>query len=70
MMPGDPIVAEVRQIREKLARQFNFDVHAIFEDLRKRQALVGAKLVRRQRQTKAERAAVRDQDSTTLHPGR
>jgi len=69
-MSEDPIVSEVRQIREKLARQFNFDVHAIFEDLRKRQASLGSKLVRRQRQTKADRAAARDQDPTTLHPGR
>jgi hypothetical protein len=56
-MMEDPIVSEVRRIREQLARQFNFDVHAIFEDLRKRQALVGSRLVRRQRQTKAEQDA-------------
>ena len=33
----DPIVAEVRRVRDELARQFNYDVHAICEDLRKRQ---------------------------------
>lgn len=33
----DPIVAEVRRVRDELARKFNYDVHAICEDLRKRQ---------------------------------
>jgi hypothetical protein len=33
----DPIVAEVRRVRDELARRFNYDVHAIFEDLRKRE---------------------------------
>ena len=41
----DPIVAEVHRIREKLAAEYNFDVKAIFADLRKRQASLGAKLV-------------------------
>ena len=36
-MFDDPIVAEVRRVRDELARQFNYDVHAICEDLRKRQ---------------------------------
>ena len=41
----DQIVEEVHRIREKLAAEFNFDVKAIFADLRKRQAALGAKLV-------------------------
>ena len=36
-MFDDPIVAEVRRVRDELARRFNYDVHAMFEDLRKRQ---------------------------------
>jgi hypothetical protein len=36
-MFDDPIVDEVRRVRDELARKFNYDVHAIFEDLRKRQ---------------------------------
>ena len=36
-MNEDPIVAEVRRIRDKLARQFNYDIHAIFADLRTRE---------------------------------
>jgi hypothetical protein len=69
-MMEDPIVSEVRRIREQLARQFNFDVHAIFEDLRKRQALVGSRLVRRQRQTKAEQDDAPNRLFTTVKSGR
>ena len=66
----DPIVLEVRHIREKLAAQFNFDVGAIFEDMRKRQATLGSRLIRRKKEDKAEQMAAPDQDSTPLHPGR
>ena len=31
----DPIVAEVRKAREEYARQFNYDLHAMCEDLRR-----------------------------------
>jgi hypothetical protein len=41
----DPIVAEVRRIREQLSEQFDYDVKAIFADLRQRQAALGARLV-------------------------
>jgi len=36
-MFDDPIVAEVRRARDELARRFNYDIHAICEDLRKRE---------------------------------
>ncbi len=42
----DPIVNEVRKIREQLERQFDFDVNAIFADLRKRQQSSGRRLVK------------------------
>lgn len=45
-MHEDPIVAEVRKIREQLASQFNYDIHAIFEDLRRHQSQYGARLIR------------------------
>jgi hypothetical protein len=35
----DPIVAETRTLRDEYARQFNYDVDAIFEDLMKKQAI-------------------------------
>ena len=34
----DPIVAEVRRIRSEHARKFNYDLKAIFADLKKREA--------------------------------
>lgn len=41
----DPIAAEVDRAREMLAAKFNFDVEAIFADIRKRQAALGERLV-------------------------
>lgn len=34
---SDPIVDEIREIRLRHAQQFNFDIEAIFADLRKRE---------------------------------
>jgi len=45
----DPIVAEVRETREKLAAKFGYDVKAIFADLRKRQGSLGGSLITQQR---------------------
>jgi hypothetical protein len=36
-MNDDPIVAEVRRVRDKLAARFNYDIHAIFADLMARE---------------------------------
>jgi hypothetical protein len=41
----DPIVEEVRRIRHEHASKFNFDLHAICEDLRKREKTCGRRLV-------------------------
>jgi hypothetical protein len=41
----DPIVAEVRRIRDQLAAEFNYDIKAIFADMRKQQLTLGARLV-------------------------
>lgn len=35
----DPIVAEVRRAREEFAAEFGNDLHAIFEEMRRRQKL-------------------------------
>ena len=69
-MYDDPIVNEVRKTRERLAEKHNFDVGAIFEDLRMRQAKLGKRLVHRERQKITERAVASDRNSATLHPGR
>lgn len=45
-MIDDPIVASVRKVREELAAAFGYDVHAIFEDMRRREAWLGDRLVR------------------------
>ena len=34
----DPIVAEVRRARAEFAAEFHYDLHAIFEEMRRRQA--------------------------------
>jgi hypothetical protein len=47
----DPIVAEVDRTRELLAANFNFDVEAIFADIRKRQTALGERLIPQRKQT-------------------
>jgi hypothetical protein len=44
-MSRDTIVDEVRKAREEYARKFNFDLHAICEDLRKQEQLTGGPVV-------------------------
>lgn len=59
-MWDDPIVAEVRRIREELSAEFDFDPKAIFEDLRKREAALGERLVRHRTHPIAEPADAAD----------
>lgn len=66
-MWDDPIVAEVREIREKLAAKFGFDVKAIFADLRKRQGSLGGRLIPQKKQ--AEPAAEADRGRQSGSPG-
>ncbi len=49
----DPIVEEVRAIREQLAAQFNFDIRKIVEDAQRRQATSGSRIVSFERPNKA-----------------
>ena len=48
-MRDDPIVEEVRKVREALAAKFSFDVDAIFADLQQRQTALGVRLVTHKR---------------------
>jgi hypothetical protein len=41
----DEIVEEIHRIREEYAKSFNYDLDAIFEDLRKKQAQSGREVV-------------------------
>ena len=41
----DPIVAEIRRIREEHAARFNYDLRAIFDDLKEQEKKSGRKFV-------------------------
>ena len=43
----DPIVEEIRRIRDEHAQKFNYDLHAICEGFRQRQLLSGRTVVSR-----------------------
>jgi hypothetical protein len=62
----DPIVAEVHRIREQLAAQFGFDIHAMFADMRKRQAALGSRLVSLAESAEPTPEACRSRDSGNL----
>jgi hypothetical protein len=47
-MRKDPIVEEVRRIRRRYAERFNFDLDAIFADLKEREKLGEFSVVYRQ----------------------
>ena len=42
---NDPIVEEVRQVREEHAKRFNYDLKAIFADIQKQQKASDRKFV-------------------------
>jgi hypothetical protein len=41
----DPLVEEIHRYRAEHARRFNYDIHAIGEDIRRREAESGGKFV-------------------------
>lgn len=43
---NDPIVAEVRKVRDEHARRFNYDLAAICADIRRHQRHCGHRVVR------------------------
>lgn len=45
-MQDDPIVSEVRQVRQEHAARFGFDLDAIFQDLKEQERRSGATFVR------------------------
>ena len=46
-MNSDPIVAEIRNLREQRAARFGFDIRLIVKDARKRDASCDRQVVRR-----------------------
>ena len=66
----DPIVAEVHKIREQLSSRFDFDVDAIFDDIRSREAAMGPRLVApRQRAEPAEAVELIPRSTSLASPG-
>ena len=41
----DPIVEEIDKIRETLAAKFNYDIKAMYDDIKKREQKSGRKIV-------------------------
>ncbi len=58
-MYKDPILEEIRKYREEYAKSFNYDLKAIFEDLRKKQIASGRKVVK---------LPIKRWSNTALHP--
>jgi len=54
----DPIVAEVRKTRQKLAAKFKHNLDAIIKDARSREGKSGHPVVSPRRRQKAKRASV------------
>ena len=65
-MTDDPIVSEVRRVRDELAKKFNYDVDAIFSDLRDKQKQFGNRIVNLRRQRKGEQASAPDAKSGAI----
>jgi hypothetical protein len=63
-MIDDPIVAEVRAIREKLAAECGFDIRRIVERARIRQAQSGARIVSFERKVQDAAGKKTDTDSS------
>jgi len=62
-MINDPIVNEVRRVRDELAKKFNYDVDAIFYDLREKQKKHRNRIVNLREQRKGEQASAPDAKS-------
>ncbi|MEC4983904.1 MAG: hypothetical protein SAJ37_00675 [Oscillatoria sp. PMC 1068.18] len=54
-MCKDEILAEIHRIREEHAKSFNYDIKAICEDLRRKQAASGRRVVSLQGKSGEER---------------
>ena len=53
----------MRKIRDELARKFNYDVDAIFSDLREKQKKYGNRIVNLREQRKSEQTSAPDAKS-------
>ena len=62
-MVSDSIIAEVRRTRDELAKRFNYDLQAIVQDARERQAAGGRRVV-----TLPPRPAITTARTPSLNP--
>jgi hypothetical protein len=63
----DPIVSDVRRAREELSARFDFDVTAIFADIRDRQAALRPRLVSPRKQAEpAKEKGVKGKGARTI----
>jgi hypothetical protein len=59
----DHIVQEVRKAREQLASKFDFNLHAIFTDIRERQKALGVRLISRAKESEPKHSADKAADA-------
>jgi hypothetical protein len=66
---NDPIVDEVRRVRDAHAAQFNYDLDAIFRDIKEHEKQSGRKFVTfpPRRSERSARPASRDMGETKWH---
>jgi hypothetical protein len=62
-MTPDPIVNEVRALRDEIAREYDYDIDAIFEALRKAEAASGREHVTLEPRRPAQQPAAADRTS-------
>ena len=65
----DPIVGDVRRTRERLSAKFDFDLQAIFADIRARQSGVGDRLVRLKRDRKPQQDDLPERPTRSVSDG-
>ena len=69
----DPIVEEVRKVRQAYAARFHFDLWAMYDDLKAREAIGGQQVIlppaQRQAGKGRVKAAPRNRDSTPSRRG-
>lgn len=67
-MEDDPVVTEIRRIREEIAAHFNYDLDAIIEDARRRYLNGSRKVIRLPpRRPEGFQAKPQDSPDTSSH---
>ncbi len=64
----DPILEDIRQVRDDHSKRFNYDLDAICEDYKTHQALAGERLVRLKPRTANKRLQPTTQSAARYAP--